>query len=107
MTSRLWTLEPFHRSILMTDPVPTLSCARCGVLIEDEPRRDNTGRPFHAQCFGPETRVRVTGIDIPFRDLVVFFIKLALAGIPAVLVIGLIWFFIAAACWPGIQPLAP
>jgi hypothetical protein len=49
----------------------------------------------------------VTGIDIPFIDLLVLLIKLALAGIPAGLVIGIAWFSIAAACWPSLGPLTP
>ena len=92
---------------MTASPAPALSCAQCGSPIEGEPRRDNTGRPFHPGCFGPAGRVRVTGIDIPFRDLVVLLIKLALAAVPAMLVIGIAWFFIAAACWPSLRPLTP
>lgn len=88
-------------------PASTLTCARCGQPIEEEPRRDSAGRPFHPLCFGPASRVRVTGIDIPFRDLVVLMIKLALAGIPAGIVIGFVWFTIVAACWPSLGPLTP
>jgi hypothetical protein len=31
--------------------------------------------------------VRITGIDIPFNDLIIFLVKLALAAIPAMLLL--------------------
>lgn len=40
----------------------------------------------------PDTSgTRITGIDIPFGQLVVFLIKLAFAAIPATIIIAVIW----------------
>ncbi len=36
-----------------------------------------------------ETKVKITGVDIPFWDLVVLIVKIALASIPALFVV---WF---------------
>ena len=36
-----------------------------------------------------ETKVKITGVDIPFCDLVVLIVKIALASIPALFVV---WF---------------
>jgi len=38
----------------------------------------------------------ISGIDIPFSDLVMLLVKLAFAAIPAAIIIGLIWSIIAA-----------
>ena len=38
-------------------------------------------------CMEEEKKVIISGIDIPFMDLVVLLIKLALASIPAIIVI--------------------
>ena len=35
--------------------------------------------------------IRIVGIDIPFIDLVLLLVKLAIAAIPAVIIIGVIW----------------
>ncbi len=39
-----------------------------------------------------KTEVKITGVDIPFLDLVVFIVKIALASIPALFVL---WFVFA------------
>jgi hypothetical protein len=39
-----------------------------------------------------KTEVKVTGIDIPFWDLVVLIVKIALASIPAIFIL---WFVFA------------
>ena len=35
--------------------------------------------------------VRIVGIDIPFLDLILLLIKLAIAAIPAALVVSIFW----------------
>lgn len=35
--------------------------------------------------------VRIVGVDIPFIDLVLLLVKLAIAAIPAAIIIGVIW----------------
>ncbi len=42
----------------------------------------------------PETRVRLIDIDVPFGRLVFFFVKAALAAIPAGIILMLILMFI-------------
>lgn len=44
----------------------------------------------------PATRVVLAGLEIPFGDLVILYIKLAFAAIPAALIIGLIVVIIRA-----------
>ncbi len=39
-----------------------------------------------------KTEVKITGVDIPFLDLVVLIVKIALASIPAIFII---WFVFA------------
>lgn len=46
-------------------------------------------------------QVRVSGMDIPFNDLVVFLIKLAIAAIPAILIVAVI-FTVASAFIGGV-----
>ena len=56
----------------------------------------------------PNHRIVISDIDIPFRRLVGFFVKAALAAIPATLIVWLIfvttWFLLATlfgmAFWP-------
>jgi hypothetical protein len=43
----------------------------------------------------PETRVRLIDIDVPFGRLVFFFVKAALAAIPAALIVMFILMLIA------------
>jgi len=35
--------------------------------------------------------IKIVGIDIPFIDLVLLLVKLAIAAIPAAIIIGIIW----------------
>ncbi len=35
--------------------------------------------------------VRIVGVDIPFIDLVLLLVKLAIAAIPAAIVVGIFW----------------
>lgn len=39
---------------------------------------------------GPENRVTLVDLDVPFGRLVFFFVKAALAAIPAAFIVGLI-----------------
>jgi hypothetical protein len=41
----------------------------------------------------PAQRVTITDIEIPFVDLVVFLVKLAIAAIPAALIVAFLVFF--------------
>ena len=41
------------------------------------------------------TEVKVVGFDMPFLNLVGFFIKAALAAVPAAIIIGIIWSVVA------------
>jgi hypothetical protein len=53
----------------------------------------------------PQHRMTISDIDIPFSRLVAFFVKSALAAIPAAiivwLVIALIWLVLASIFGPG------
>ena len=42
------------------------------------------------------TQVEITGVDIPFGDLVALWVKVTLAAIPAALLLGLVALFIGA-----------
>lgn len=42
---------------------------------------------------GPENRVTLTDIDVPFGRLVFFFVKAALAAIPAAIIVMVILMF--------------
>ena len=45
----------------------------------------------------PAERVKITGISIPFFDLVWLMVKLAFAAIPAGIIIAGIWYILASA----------
>ncbi len=57
-------------------------------------RYDTPADQYRSQNGGNErglgTTVQITGVNIPFGDLVVFLIKFTLAGIPAGIIVGLI-----------------
>ena len=48
---------------------------------------------------GPEQRVTVIDLRIPFFRLVFFFVKVALAAIPAAIILSIIAFVVSAAFW--------
>jgi hypothetical protein len=39
-------------------------------------------------------KVVITGIEIPFRDLVVLLVKVSFAAIPAGIIVGVVYFFV-------------
>lgn len=39
----------------------------------------------------PEDGTRITGIDVPFLQLVVLLVKLAIAAIPAMIIVSIFW----------------
>jgi hypothetical protein len=43
-----------------------------------------------------QQKVVITEIDIPFTNLVSFLIKLAIAAIPAGIIVAIIWLFVSA-----------
>jgi hypothetical protein len=47
----------------------------------------------------PKNGVTITGIDIPFLDLVALLFKLTLAWVPIAIVIALVYGAFAAACY--------
>lgn len=49
----------------------------------------------------PVNEVRVVGFNMPFLNLVGFFIKCALAAVPAAIIVGVIWAIVAAALFGG------
>lgn len=78
-----------------------LLCARCETEIRPEDARtDPEGRTYHRMCYDiayPEqvrrdAGVTVTGVDIPFFDLMRLLFKITLAGIPVGFVFGLLWY---------------
>ena len=44
----------------------------------------------------PVQRVIVTGIDVPFISLVALLVKLAIAAVPAAIIVSVIWMVVAA-----------
>jgi hypothetical protein len=48
---------------------------------------------------GPEPRVTVVDLRIPFFRLVFFFVKVALAAIPAAIILSIIAFVVSAVFW--------
>lgn len=54
---------------------------------------DTYGTTTHAPAAAPITRTGgvITGIDIPFLDLVKFFVKASLASIPAAVILMIIF----------------
>jgi hypothetical protein len=61
--------------------------------VEATPVRQG-GIPYQAP---PATEVRVVGFNMPFLNLVGFFIKAALAAVPAAIIVVIIGLMIAAA----------
>jgi hypothetical protein len=49
--------------------------------------------------------VRVVGFNMPFMNLVGFFIKAALAAVPAAIIVAIIWAVLAAALFGGFAGL--
>src|SRR5690349_12610750 len=81
------------RSALQGGLMATLICARCKTEVrEEDAQRDPVGRAYHRMCYeiaypeAPKNGVTLTGIDIPFLDLVVLFVKITLAWIPVAFV---------------------
>jgi hypothetical protein len=53
----------------------------------------------------PVSNVTVVGFDMPFLNLVGFFIKAALAAVPAAIIVGIIWALLAAVLFGGVAGL--
>lgn len=67
-------------------------CNKCGGAVPSAPP---PGRPAFLK---PErVRVVVTDVELPFGSMVTLLVKLALAAIPAAIIVALVWLFIAAA----------
>lgn len=88
----------------------TLTCARCKTEVrEDDAHRDQAGRVYHQMCYeiaypeAPKNGVTITGIDIPFFDLVALLFKLTFAWVPVAIMIGLIYGLFAAFCYGGMR----
>lgn len=62
-----------------------MSAAQQGGPIQSGPARRET----------PATGVTLTDIDIPFTRMVAFFVKAALAAVPATIILWLIFGFVA------------
>jgi len=67
-------------------------CPRCGTLLQQAADLPAPSLPVAA----PLQRVVVTAIDLPFGELVGFFIKCGLAAVPAAIVVAVVWFFVSA-----------
>lgn len=61
---------------------------------EDAELMPHTGRDLPQSAIG---EVKITGIEIPFGQLVVLFFKITLASVPVALVVSLIYFVLAVA----------
>jgi hypothetical protein len=59
--------------------------------------------PYQARV---PTDVRVVGFNMPFFNLVGFFIKAAFAAVPAAIVVAIIWVVLAAIFFGGIAGIA-
>jgi hypothetical protein len=57
------------------------------------------GTPYQAPV---PTDVRVVGFNMPFFNLVGFFIKAAIAAMPAAIIVAIIWLVVAAVLFGGI-----
>ncbi len=79
------------------------NCRQCGKEWSPDrpspPGENFSGGPW-APAAGPSRGVVVSGVDIPFWDLVVFFVKAGVAAVPATLILALIW-GVAAALFGG------
>jgi hypothetical protein len=85
--------------------VTTFVCVHCHEPIAPEAvKRDAAGQTYHDQCLveggqrvAPSRRhgVVITGIDIGFGDLVILLLKIAFAGIPVGIVLGVLWYVVA------------
>jgi len=65
--------------------------AHTGTGIEKKALRNEAERRMAAQ---PPVRAKITGIDIPFGDLVLFYIKASFAAIPAGIIVVVVVFAI-------------
>ncbi len=68
------------------DSHSAIECPKCGIVYAKyKPQEPQNGlKP------GAEIKVKLVGIDIPFGDLVMFQVKLALASIPAIIIVSLV-----------------
>jgi hypothetical protein len=70
--------------------------------VEVAPVRSG-GVPYQAAA---PIDVRVVGFNMPFFNLVGFFIKAAIAAVPAAIVVAIIWAVLAAVFFGGIAGIA-
>lgn len=55
--------------------------------------------------FAPATEVKITGVAIPFWDLVRLLVKIAIASIPAAIIVSVLYFLIASVLFAGLGAL--
>lgn len=82
------------------------TCEKCRNYAPDDQRRcDDCRIKDAAHLSAPNSEPvappsRIVGVDIPFMDLVGFFVKASFAAIPAAIVVAVVWgvvgFFLAA-----------
>lgn len=70
--------------------------------VEVTPVRSG-GVPYQAPA---PLEVRVVGFNMPFFNLVGFFIKAAIAAVPAAIIVAIIWLVLAAIFFGGIAGIA-
>lgn len=79
-------------------PDATPKCAACKAVLEEqynEPRALADFDEPHSSAVGvPAMSVIITGLNLPFPHLVGFLVKLALAAIPAVIILALLWWLL-------------
>ena len=76
-----------------TTPGPS-HCPQCGASLKTAAAVRIVGATESEPIC--RTRVVVTDVDMPFGSMVVFMVKWGIAAIPAVLILTVVWFIVAA-----------
>ena len=76
-------------------------CPQCGAAVS-EFAAIAASRPAPIAPDPPQ-RVTVTDLNISFGNMVVLMVKLAIASIPAAIILGLVWMFVVGGIWGAIS----
>ena len=85
----------------LTCPPDTVRC-ECGHIFKSEPVAYNNSHYKNPVEASPIQEVTVKGINMSFWNMVVFMVKWTLAAIPAMIIISVIYFVIAAVVSGGL-----
>jgi len=77
-----------------------MQCIACASTIPDDSAKcPKCGYRYSKQSVLARSEVVIVDVDMPFTSMIGFMVKWAIAAIPALIILAIIFFVLAAAFW--------